>query len=120
MSCGGRPNSQGLDEAVRFALRPSAVQANLIGYLVLATTVALEAFALEIGLRPVREQAAGRPVSLRTSLHRSTDPASTTNVGGGFRVRSSARAVDGKNPPLTARLGVKHRGLIPRAHGTAR
>jgi divalent metal cation (Fe/Co/Zn/Cd) transporter len=73
----------GLDEAVRSAVQPSAVHSYPNAYLVLATTVALDVFALEITLRPVREQAAGRGVSLGSYLRRSTDPASTTVVAGG-------------------------------------
>jgi hypothetical protein len=49
---------------------------------VLVTTVVLDAFALQIGLRPMRKQAAARGVSLRDHLGRSTDPASTTVVVG--------------------------------------
>ena len=48
----------GLDAAVRAALHPSAIHSYPVAYLVLVTTVVLDAFALEIGLRPVREQAA--------------------------------------------------------------
>jgi cation diffusion facilitator family transporter len=73
----------GLDEAVRAALHPSASHSYPVAYLVLVTTVVLDAFALEIGLRPVREQAAGRGVSLRDHLGQSTDPAATTVVVGG-------------------------------------
>jgi cation diffusion facilitator family transporter len=73
----------GLDEAVRAALHPSASHSYPVAYLVLVTTVVLDAFALEIGLRPAREQAAGRGVSLRDHLGQSTDPALTTVVVGG-------------------------------------
>jgi len=84
----------GLDEAVRAALHPSAIHSYLVAYLVLVTTVVLDAFALEIGLRPVREQAAG--VSLRDYLGRSTDPASTTVVvGGGCSVIGGIMATAG-------------------------
>lgn len=72
----------GLDEAIRSAVHPSAVRAYPIAYLVLAATIALDAFALEIALRPVRERAAGRGISLRSYLGRSTDPAPTTVVVG--------------------------------------
>ena len=58
----------GLDEAVCAALHPSAIHSYPVAYLVLVTTVVLDAFALEIGLRPVRKQAAGRGVSLRDYL----------------------------------------------------
>ena len=86
----------GLDEAIRSALHPSAVHADLIAYLMLATTVTLDAFALEITLRPVRGQAARRGVSLRHYLRRSTDPASTTNVvGGGCAVFGGVTAIAG-------------------------
>jgi divalent metal cation (Fe/Co/Zn/Cd) transporter len=72
----------GLDAAVRAALQPSVIHSYPVAYLVLVTTVVLDAFALEIGLRPVREQAAARGVSLRDYLGQSTDPASTTVVVG--------------------------------------
>ena len=72
----------GLDEAIRSAVHPSAVRAYPIAYLVLAATIALDAFALEIALRPLRERAAGRGISLRSYLGRSTDPAPTTVVVG--------------------------------------
>ena len=72
----------GLEEAVRAAVHPSAVHSYPIAYLVLATTIALDAFTLEIALRPLREQATGRGISLRSYLRRSTDPAPTTVVVG--------------------------------------
>ena len=73
----------GLDEAIHAALHPSAIHSYLVAYLVLVTTVVLDAFALEVGLRTVREKAAGLGVSLRDQLSQSTDPASTTVVVGG-------------------------------------
>jgi cation diffusion facilitator family transporter len=86
----------GLDEAAHAALHPSAVHSYLVAYLVLVTTVVLDAFALEIGLRPVRKQAAGRGISLRDSLARSTDPASTTVVvAGGCSVIGGITATAG-------------------------
>jgi cation diffusion facilitator family transporter len=86
----------GLDEAVHAALHPSAIHSYPVAYLVLVTTVVLDACALEIGLRPVREQAAGRGLSLRDYLRRSTDPASTTVVvGGGCSVIGGIMATAG-------------------------
>ena len=86
----------GLDEAIRSALHPSALHADLIAYLTLVTTVALDAYALEIALRPVRERAARRGVSLRHYLRQSTDPALTTNVvGGGCAVFGDITAIVG-------------------------
>jgi cation diffusion facilitator family transporter len=86
----------GLDEAVHAALHPSAVHSYPVAYLVLVTTVVLDGFALEIGLRPVREQAARRGISLRDQLGRSTDPASTTVVvGGGCSVIGGITATAG-------------------------
>jgi len=86
----------GLDEALHAALHPSAIHSYPVAYLVLATTVVLDAFALEIALRPVREQAAGRGVSLRDYLGRSTDPASTTVVvAGGCSVIGGITATAG-------------------------
>jgi cation diffusion facilitator family transporter len=84
----------GLDEAVRAALHSSAIHSYPVAYLMLVTTVVLDGFALETGLRPVREQAAG--VSLRNYLGRSTDPASTTVVvGGGCSVIGGITATAG-------------------------
>ncbi|HYB15373.1 MAG TPA: cation diffusion facilitator family transporter [Streptosporangiaceae bacterium] len=86
----------GIDQAVRSALHPTAVQSYPIAYLMLVTTVTLDAFALEVALRPVRKQAAGRGVALRYYLLRNTDPASTTNVvGGGCAVIGGVAAVGG-------------------------
>ena len=86
----------GIDEAVSSALHPSAVQSYPIAYLVLVTTVTLDAFALEVAFRPVRKQAAERGVRLRYYLRGNTDPASTTNVvGGGCAVIGGAAAVAG-------------------------
>lgn len=72
-----------LEAAVSAALHPSAVDHYAIAYLVLATTVALNSFTLVIALRPIRLQAAGRGISLRTQAQRSTDPAAMTVVIGG-------------------------------------
>ena len=67
-----------LEQAVHSALHPAPVDNYLIAYLVLAATVALEAFALVVALRPLRRQAAARGISLRAHLLRNTDPALTT------------------------------------------
>jgi cation diffusion facilitator family transporter len=72
-----------LDGALGAALDPSPVENFPLAYLVLATTIALDALALYIGLRAVRRQAAGRGVSLVSQVRRSTDPASVTVVVGG-------------------------------------
>jgi cation diffusion facilitator family transporter len=86
----------GLDQAISSALRPSPVHPGLFAYLVLAVTVLLDAFALEVALRPERERAAARGVSLRSYLYQSTDPASTTNVvGGGCAVIGGLVAIVG-------------------------
>jgi len=59
-------------------------------------TLALDAFALEVALRPERERAAARGLSLRSYLIRSTDPASSTNVvGGGCAVVGGVVAIVG-------------------------
>ncbi|MGO9177852.1 MAG: cation diffusion facilitator family transporter [Candidatus Limnocylindrales bacterium] len=85
-----------LEEAVRSALHPSPVDHYAIAYLVLATTVALDAFALEVAWRPLRRQAAGRGISLRTHAQRSTDPAAmTVIVGGGCAVAGAVVAAAG-------------------------
>jgi cation diffusion facilitator family transporter len=86
----------GLDEAVHAGLHPSALHSYLVAYLVLVTTVVLDGFALEIGLRPVREQMARRGISLRNYLRQSTDPALTTVVvGGGCSVIGGITATAG-------------------------
>ena len=67
-----------------------------IAYAVLAVTVALDAFALETELRPLRRQAARRGISLRTLIRHSTDPAATTVVvGGGSAVIGGLVAIAG-------------------------
>ncbi len=86
----------GLDEAVRSAVHPSAVHSYLIAYLVLAATIALDAFAREIALRLLRKRAAGHGISLRSYLGWSADPAPTTVVvGQGCSVIGGATAVAG-------------------------
>ena len=76
-----------LEQAVDSALHPSPVDNYLVAYLVLAATIILEGFALLVALRPLRRQAAGRGISLRTHLLRSTDPALTTvGLSGGCAV----------------------------------
>jgi cation diffusion facilitator family transporter len=69
--------------AVESGLHPSAVDHYAIAYFVLATTVALDTFALFVTLRPTRKEAAIRGISLRAQAQRSTDPAALTVVIGG-------------------------------------
>jgi len=86
----------GLDEALHAALHPSALHSYPVAYAVLVTTVVLDVFALEIGLRPVREQAARHGSSLLDQLGRSTDPAATTVVvAGGCSVIGGIMATAG-------------------------
>src|SRR5580693_3367859 len=86
----------GLDEALHAALHPSALHSYPVAYAVLVTTVVLDVFALEIGLRPVREQAARRGSSLLEQLGASTDPAATTVVvAGGCSVIGGITATAG-------------------------
>jgi cation diffusion facilitator family transporter len=85
-----------LDEAVQSALHPSPVDHYPIAYLVLAATVVLDGFALEVAVRPLLKQAAGRGISLRTQLQRSTDPAAiTVVVSGGCAVVGAVAAAAG-------------------------
>lgn len=85
-----------LEGAVRSALDPSPVHSYLIGYLVLAVTFALDLFALVVGLRSLRAQAAMHATSLRAHLRQSTDPAAiTVVVGGGCAVIGSVTAAGG-------------------------
>ena len=64
-------------------LHPSTVDHYAIAYFVLATTVALDTFALIVALKPIRKEAATRGISLRVQAQRSTDPAALTVVIGG-------------------------------------
>jgi cation diffusion facilitator family transporter len=85
-----------LEAAVSAALHPSPVDHYAIAYLVIATTVALNAFTLVIALRPIRLQAAGLGISLRTQAERSTDPAAmTVVVGGACAIVGAAAATAG-------------------------
>jgi cation diffusion facilitator family transporter len=72
-----------LEGAISSAVSPPVVDHYATAYLVLATTVALDTFALAIALRPLRREAAGRGISLRAQVQRSTDPAALTVVVGG-------------------------------------
>jgi cation diffusion facilitator family transporter len=72
-----------LDQAVQSALHPSPVHSYLLAYLVLGATAGLDASAVIVGLRPLREQAARRGISSRAYLRISTDPAAVTVVVGG-------------------------------------
>jgi cation diffusion facilitator family transporter len=72
-----------LDGALRAALHPTPVGAFPLAYVVLITTTVLDALALEIWLRPLRRQAAGRKVSIFTHVRRSTDPALVTVIVSG-------------------------------------
>lgn len=85
-----------LDEAIGSALNPSPVDSYAVAYVVLAATIALDLFAVEVALRPLRRQAAGRGISLRSHMHWSTDPASiTVVVGGGCAVIGGVVAIAG-------------------------
>jgi cation diffusion facilitator family transporter len=76
-----------LDEAVGSALTPSPIGSYPVAYLVLATTIALDALALGFALRPLRRRAAKKGITLRSAMKMSTDPASiTVIVGGGAAV----------------------------------
>ena len=85
-----------LEGAVRSALHPSPIEHYPVAYLVLGLTVVLDTIALETQLRPLRKQAAGQGIPLRTLVRRSTDPAATTIViGGGSGVIGGLVAVAG-------------------------
>jgi cation diffusion facilitator family transporter len=85
-----------LEEAARAALHPSADHSYGLAYIALAATIALDAFALEVALRPLRTEAADRGRTLLVQLRRSTDPAGVTVVvGGGCAVAGGAVAVLG-------------------------
>jgi cation diffusion facilitator family transporter len=72
-----------LEGAVSSALSPPVVDHYATAYLVLVTTVALDAFALVVDLRQIRREAAALKISLRAQARRSTDPAALTVVVGG-------------------------------------
>jgi len=72
-----------LEGAVSSALNPSPLDHFAIAYVVLVSTVALDAVALSVALRPIRLEAVGRGISLRAQAQRSTDPAAMTVVVGG-------------------------------------
>jgi cation diffusion facilitator family transporter len=72
-----------LDGAVNAALRPSPVSHYTIAYVVLAATLVLDAVALEVAMRPLRQDARARGISLSRRLRPLTDPASTTVLVGG-------------------------------------
>ncbi|MGB7103656.1 MAG: cation transporter, partial [Acidimicrobiales bacterium] len=72
-----------LDEALQSALHPAPVHEFVLAYLVLGATAAMDAGAMLVGLRPLREQAAIRGISSRAYLRISTDPAAVTVVVGG-------------------------------------
>ncbi len=86
----------GLAGAAYAALHPSPVDHYSLAYLVLFTTLGLDAFALEVALRPLRKQAARRGCSLQTLLGRTTDSASKALVvGGGTAVMGGVVALAG-------------------------
>ena len=72
-----------LEEAIAAALHPSLPTHYLISYLTLGANGVLDTAALETTLRPLREQAAHRRLSLAALVRRSTDSAVTTTVVGG-------------------------------------
>jgi cation diffusion facilitator family transporter len=72
-----------LEGAVRAGLHPSPVNDLPLAYLVLATSIALDAIALEVALRPLRRRADDRGLSLRSYVQGTTDTASMTVVVGG-------------------------------------
>ncbi|HEV2635677.1 MAG TPA: cation diffusion facilitator family transporter [Actinocrinis sp.] len=67
-------------ETLQAAFHPQPAGAYAVGYGVLAVIVLLDAFALTVGLRPLRQNAHERNVPLARFLWRSTDPAVTTLV----------------------------------------
>jgi cation diffusion facilitator family transporter len=85
-----------LDEAVGSALNPSPIDSYPVAYLVLATTIALDALALWFALRPLRRRATRKGITLRTAMQTSTDPAIiTVIVGGGGAVIGGFIAASG-------------------------
>jgi cation diffusion facilitator family transporter len=72
-----------LDGAVKAGLHPSAITHYAATYAVLASTLALDAVALEVAVRPLRRDARARGIPLLLHLRPHTDPASTTVLVGG-------------------------------------
>lgn len=85
LSCFAGGGGLGLAGAAYAALHPSPIDDYQLAYLVLVTTLALDAFALEVALRPLRTEAARRGYTLRTLLGRTTDSASKALVVGEAR-----------------------------------
>ena len=79
-----------IDQTLRSALHPSPVHSYTLAYLVLAPTIALDAFAFAVALRPLLDEAAQRGIGLRTYLSRSTDPAAVTVAVGAAAPSSAA------------------------------
>jgi cation diffusion facilitator family transporter len=67
-------------ETLQTALHPRPTGSYLLGYIVLATVMILDAVALAVGLRPVRTRADARRMRVAEFLWRGTDPAVTTVV----------------------------------------
>lgn len=67
-------------ETLQTALHPRPTGSYVLGYLVLAIVIALDALALAVGLRPLRRRANARRMRLAEFLWRGTDPAVTTVV----------------------------------------
>lgn len=65
-------------ETVQAALHPEPAGSYLVGYLVLAVVIGLDAVAVVTGLGPMRRRAARRKISLVALLWHGTDPAVTT------------------------------------------
>jgi len=70
------------EEAVRALRHESATGSYAIGYAVLLVTVALDAVALNVALRPSLAGARTRGIPLHRHLRRASDPASTTVIVG--------------------------------------
>jgi cation diffusion facilitator family transporter len=67
-------------ETLQTALHPRPTGSYLLGYIVLAVVMTLDAVALATGLRPLRERADARRMRLTEFMWRGTDPAVTTVV----------------------------------------
>jgi len=67
-------------ETLQASFHPQPTGAYLVGYSVLAVIILLDAFALVVGLRPLRRGARERRLPLARFLWRGTDPAVTTLV----------------------------------------
>jgi cation diffusion facilitator family transporter len=72
-----------LSSALSSLVNPERIDSYALAYVVLAVTIAFDALALAVALRPLRRHAAARGISLRAGLRRTTDAAAAAVVVAG-------------------------------------